>query len=104
MDKLKPETVGAAAFLGTDPALIIEFENVKNSYLNPKMSTSGDVIKQVIKLFEGLPNWGHQPTMCNVTPQGNTAAIVAAILIEIFAPNIMEREYAWNIHQAELES
>lgn len=104
LDKLKPETVGAAAFLGTNPALIIDFENVKNSSLNPKMSTSGDVIKQVIKLFEGLPNWGHPLTMCNVTPQGNTAAIVAAILTEIFAPNILEGEYAWNIHQAELES
>lgn len=104
LDKLKPATVGAAAFLGTNPALTIDFENVKNSTLNEEMSTSGDVIKQVIKLFEGLPNWGHPLTMCNVVPQGNTAAIVAAILTEIFAPNILEGEYAWNIHQAELES
>jgi glutamate/tyrosine decarboxylase-like PLP-dependent enzyme len=104
LDKLKPEKAGGAAFLGTNPALTIDFENVKNSSLNPKMSTSGDVIKQVIKLFEGLPNWGHPLTMCNVSPQGNTAAIVAAILTEIFAPNILEGEYAWNIHQAELES
>jgi len=68
------------------------------------MNTAGEVTKQVIKLFEGLPNWGHPLTMCNVSPQGNTAAIVAAILTEIFAPNILEGEYAWNIHQAELES
>ena len=104
INKLKPDRLGASAFLGTNPELTIDFENVKNSSLNPKMSTSADVIKQVIKLFEGLPNWGHPLTMCNVNPQGNTAAIVAAILAQIFAPNILEGEYAWNIHQAELES
>jgi L-2,4-diaminobutyrate decarboxylase len=104
LDKLKPMKDDGAAFLGSDPALTIDFENVKDSSLDPKMKTSGDVIKQVIKLFEGLPNWGHPLTMCNVSPQGNTAAIVAAILTEIFAPNILEGEYAWNIHQAELES
>ena len=104
LDKLKPNKIGSAAFLGTDPTLTIDFENVKNSSLNPNMSTSKEVIDQVIKLFEGLPNWGHPLTMCNVAPQGNTAAIVAAILTEIFAPNILEGEYAWNIHQAELES
>ncbi len=104
LDKLKPGKLGEPAFLGTNPALIIDFENVKNSSLNPKMSTSSDVIKQVIKLFEGLPNWGHPLTMANVNPQGNTAAIVAAILTQVFSPNILEGEYAWNTHQAELES
>ena len=104
LDKLKPEKAGSGAFLGSNSALTIDFENVKKSSLSPKMSTAGDVTKQVIKLFEGLPNWGHPLTMCNVSPQGNTAAIVAAILTEIFAPNILEGEYAWNIHQAELES
>ncbi len=104
LDKLKPARVGEPAFLGKNSALTINFENVKNSTLHQKMSTSGEVIKQVIKLFEGLPNWGHPLTMNNVNPQGNTAAIVASILSEIFAPNILEGEYAWNIHQAELES
>ncbi|MGD0711876.1 MAG: pyridoxal-dependent decarboxylase, partial [Bacteroidales bacterium] len=104
LDKLKPERTGAAAFLGKNPALTIDFENVKDSSLNPKMSTLEDVIKQVIKLFEGLPNWGHPLTMNNVNPQGNTAAVIAAILTEIFAPNTLEGEYAWNTHQAELES
>ncbi len=104
LDKLKPKKKGGAAFLGTNPALTIDFENVKDSSLNPKMSTSDEVIKQVIKLFEGMPNWGHPLTMNNVNPQGNTVAIVAAILSEIFAPNILEGEYAWNTHQAELES
>ncbi len=104
LDKLKPESDKGSAFLGTNSALTIDFENVKDSSLDPKMSTTGEVIKQVIKMFEGLPNWGHPLTMNNVNPQGNTAAIVAAVLSEIFAPNILEGEYAWNVHQAELES
>ncbi len=104
LDHLKPEKVGGPAFLGKNSALTIDFENVKDSTLSQKMNTSGNVIKQMIKLFEGLPNWGHPLTMCNVVPQGNTAAVVAAILCEIFAPNLLEGEYAWNIHQAELES
>jgi L-2,4-diaminobutyrate decarboxylase len=104
LDKLKPKGIHDPAYLGKNPDLIIDFENVKKSHLNPKMSSSKEVIKQVIKLFEGLPNWGHPLTMNNVTPQGNTAAIVAGILTKIFAPNILEGEYAWNIHKAELES
>lgn len=104
LDNLKPEKVGGSAFLGTNSKLTIDFDTVKDSSLNPKMSNSKDVIKQVVKLFEGMPNWGHPLTMNNVTPQGNTAAIIAAILSEVFAPNILEGEYAWNIHQAELES
>jgi glutamate/tyrosine decarboxylase-like PLP-dependent enzyme len=104
LDQLKPEKNGGAAFLGTDPKLFIDFEHVKDAVLANKMQTSSEVIQQAIKLFEGLPNWGHPLTMNNVNPQGNTAAIVTSILTEIFAPNILEGEYAWNIHQAELES
>ncbi|MDA1378606.1 hypothetical protein PCI56_00525 [Plesiomonas shigelloides subsp. oncorhynchi] len=29
-------------------------------------------------------------TMCNVIPQANSASIVAAVLSEIFSPNILE--------------
>lgn len=104
LNKLKPPKNSGASFLGTNPALTIDFENVKDSVLQHQMSTSTDVIKQVIKVFEGMPNWGHPLTMNNVNPQANTAAIVAAMLTEIFAPNILEGEYAWNTHQAELES
>lgn len=104
LDKLKPEKQGSPAYLSTNSALTIDFENVKDSILKPTMSTSEEVIKQVVKMFEGMPNWGHPLTMNNVNPQGNTAAIIAAILSEIFAPNIIEGEYAWNVHRAELES
>jgi glutamate/tyrosine decarboxylase-like PLP-dependent enzyme len=104
LNKLKPPKNSGASFLGTNSALTIDFENVKDSVLQHQMSTSTDVIKQVIKVFEGMPNWGHPLTMNNVNPQANTAAVVAAMLTEIFAPNILEGEYAWNTHQAELES
>jgi hypothetical protein len=61
LDKLKPEKAGSPAYLGTDASLTIDFENVKNLSLNPKMETSGNVIKQVIKLFElGTPTYNEQ--------------------------------------------
>ncbi len=104
IDKLKPKKDIGPAFLGTNPALTIDFENVKDSKLKSETSSYEEVIQQVIHLFEGMPNWGHPLTMNNVNPQANTAAIVAAMLTEIFAPNTLEGEYAWNTHQAELES
>lgn len=42
--------------------------------------------------------------MSNVWPQPNNASIIASMLPLIFAPNIIEGEYAWNVHKAELES
>ena len=104
LDLLKPQASGGPAYLGTDSPLRIDFATVKSARLAPKMETSAEIIKQVINLFEGLPNWGHPLAMNNVMPQSNTAAIVATILSEIFSPDIMENEYAWNIHRAELES
>lgn len=50
------------------------------------------------------PNWGSPLTMCNVSPQGNTAAIIASMLSQVFAANTLEGEYAWNVHRAELET
>lgn len=103
LNKLRPDAQGPA-YLGSDPALTIDFDKVKQVELNPGMTPVGEVIDQTTKLFEGLPNWGHPLTMCNVIPQANSASIVAAVLSEIFSPNILEGEYSWNVHRAELES
>jgi len=39
-----------------------------------------------------------------VIPQPNTVAIVAAMLAQVYSLNILEGEYAWNVHRAELET
>lgn len=62
------------------------------------------VVEQVISMFQGLPNWGHPLNMSNVCPQENLAAITASMLTQVFSPNILEGEYAWNTARAELES
>ena len=103
LDDLRPEK-GGPAYLGTNPALTIDFEAVKDAALAPGMSSVHDVIDQAVQLFEGLPNWGHPLTMCNVIPQANTAALIAAMLTQVFSPNILEGEYAWNVHRTELET
>ena len=55
-------------------------------------------------MFNGLGNWGSPLTMCNVLPQGNTAAIMASMMAQVFAPSLIEGEYSWNVQRAELES
>src|SRR5277367_6053835 len=42
--------------------------------------------------------------MCNVLPQGNTAAIMASMMAQVFAPSLIEGEYSWNVQRAELET
>lgn len=103
LNQLRPQKNGPA-YLGQDPALTIDFEKVKDVSISDKMSTTEKVINETTQLFEGLPNWGHPLTMCNVIPQANSASIIAAVLSEIFSPNILEGEYSWNVHRAELES
>ena len=51
-----------------------------------------------------MPHVASQMTMCNVWPQPNTASIIASILPLLFMPNILEGEYSYNVHKAELET
>ena len=92
------------AFLGKDSALQFHYPEVKDQKIADKGMPIDDVIKEVVHMFEGGPNWGHPLTMENVLPNGNTAGIAASMLSQIFAPNIMEGEYGQNAHRAELET
>jgi glutamate/tyrosine decarboxylase-like PLP-dependent enzyme len=103
LDMLRPEK-GGPAYLGDSGALAYKYPDVKNVEINQEMGDIDDVLDDVVKLFEGAPNWGNPLTMCNVIPQGNTAAVVASMLSQVFSANILEGEYAWNVHRAELET
>lgn len=103
LDNLKQDPDGPA-YLGKSSKLDYTYPEVKNVEIPQKGSDLNDVINQSIKLFEGLPNVNSPLTMSNVWPQPNTASIIASILPLLFAPNIIEGEYAWNVHKAELES
>lgn len=103
LDSLKQEPDGPA-YLGKSSKLDYTYPEVKNVVIPEKGSELNDVIDQSVKLFEGLANVSSPLTMSNVWPQPNTASIIASILPLLFAPNIIEGEYAWNVHKAELES
>lgn len=103
LDMLRPEE-GGPAYLGKSGALAYKYPEVKNIEINQKMGNLDAVLDDVVKLFEGAPNWGSPLTMCNVIPQPNTAAIIASMLSQVFSANILEGEYAWNVHRAELET
>jgi glutamate/tyrosine decarboxylase-like PLP-dependent enzyme len=103
VDSLRPEPLGPA-YLGGNAALAIDFDQVKSARIAPEMASPTDVVRDVVRLFEGGPNWGHPLTMCNVVPQPNTVSILAAMLAQVYSLNILEGEYAWNVHRAELET
>ena len=103
LDMLRPEP-GGPAFLGKSGALTYSYPEVKDVAINQKMGDLDTVLDEVVALFDGAPNWGNPLTMCNVIPQANTAAIIASMLSQVFSANILEGEYAWNVHRAELET
>ena len=105
IDDLKPdEKTGGPVFLGTDSTLKYTYPEVKNVKIAEKGESIDQVIDDVVALFQGAPNWGNPLTMCNVIPQCNTAGIVASMISQVFAPNILEGEYSYNVHKAELET
>jgi L-2,4-diaminobutyrate decarboxylase len=103
LDLLRPEKDGPA-FLGKSGELTYSYPKVKNVKINQKMGDLDAVLDDVVELFDGAPNWGSPLTMCNVIPQANTAAIIASMLSQVFSVNILEGEYAQNVHRAELET
>ncbi|MGE5341227.1 MAG: pyridoxal phosphate-dependent decarboxylase family protein [Candidatus Omnitrophota bacterium] len=80
------------------------YGNDRKAALSPNMRALDETINQSVELFKGLPNWNHPLTMPNVIPPANIASMTAAILTEIFSPNIIEGEYSWNVASAELQS
>lgn len=103
LDRLRPEK-GGPAYLGDNAALSYAYPEVKNVQISQEMGQLEAVLDDVVKLFNGAPNWGSPLTMCNVAPQSNTAAIIASMLSQVFSANILGGEYAWNVHRAELET
>lgn len=103
LDNLRPEADGKA-FLGDSSKLDYTYPEVKNCTIPQKAENLDKVIADCVKLFNGMPDVSSPLTMSNVWPQPNNASIIASMLPLIFAPNIIEGEYAWNVHKAELES
>jgi glutamate/tyrosine decarboxylase-like PLP-dependent enzyme len=89
-------------YLG-DPTLP-DYSSCKKVKLNEKMTPLPEVIADLVNFFNGMPNWNHPQTMCNVVPPSNTASIIGSTLTQVFSPNILEGEYSWNIAKTEIES
>lgn len=103
IDDLRPAP-GGTAFLGNSSKLDYTYPEVKNCKIPEKPESLDGVMADCVKLFKGMPDVSSPLTMSNVWPQPNNASIIASMLPLIFAPNIIEGEYAWNVHKAELES
>ena len=107
LDKMKhprmyEEQKAWKGYLG-DPDLP-DYSKCKDVKMGEKMQPLNEVIKDLVDFFNGMPNWNHPQTMCNVVPPPNTASIIGSTLTNIFSPNILEGEYSWNIAKTEIES
>ncbi len=103
IDDLRPDPDGKA-FLGNSSTLDYTLPAVKDRKIPQKAESLDKVVADCVSLFNGMPDVSSPLTMSNVWPQPNNASIIASMLPLIFAPNIIEGEYAWNVHKAELES
>lgn len=107
LNKIKPpqssSPTGSPGFLGnegTGP----RYGNVTQARLAEKMAPVEEVLQEAADLFKGMPNWNHPLVMPNVIPPANTAAIIAAMMTNVFSPNIIEGEYAWDVERTEMET
>ena len=89
-------------YLG-DPDLP-DYSNSNKVKLGEHMKPLQEVISELVGFFNGMPNWNHPQTMCNVVPPPNIASIIGSTLCNVFSPNILEGEYSWNIAKTEIES
>lgn len=103
IDDLRPDPDGKA-FLGNSSTLDYTLPAVKDRKIPQKAESLDKVVADCVSLFNGMPDVSSPLTMSNVWPQPNNASIIASMFPLIFAPNIIEGEYAWNVHKAELES
>ncbi len=108
LNQLKPpqpsfspgETPG---YLGNDPSGHY-YENVTQARLAENMAPVEQVLQEAADLFKGMPNWNHPLVMANVIPPANTAAIISAMMTNVFSPNIIEGEYSWDVERTEMEA
>lgn len=99
-EKGGPSLLGDGPFNPRGPL----YREAQKAQLAPHMQGLAETIDQSVALFKGLSNWNHPLVMPNVIPPANIASMTAAMLTEIFSPNIIEGEYSWNVELAELES
>ncbi len=81
-----------------------DYGNVTQAKLGDTILPVKDVLEQAAQLFIGMPTWNHPLVMPNVIPPANTAAIIAAMMTNVFSPNIIEGEYAWDVERTEMET
>ncbi|KAI0559404.1 glutamate decarboxylase [Gracilaria domingensis] len=102
LNMLKPARDGPP-YIGDDPSLP-DYSDVNAARMDEQPMPLDDVVQDCVDLFNGMPHWNHPFTMPNVIPPANKASIIAATLTNIYSPNIIEGEYAWNVEKAEMES
>jgi glutamate/tyrosine decarboxylase-like PLP-dependent enzyme len=105
LNQLKPEKKGWG-YLGEEPTNPKgpDYGKAKLARMDQKSRDLKETVKESVNLFKGMPHWNHPLVMPNVIPPANIASVISAFMTDVFSPNIIEGEYAWNIEYSELES
>lgn len=102
LNDLKPKK-GGPAYLGENPH-VPDYSDVNEAEMAEFPAPLHQVIEESVDLFDGMMNLAHPFCMPNVIPPANKAGIIAAMMTNVFSPNIIEGEYSWNVQRAEMES
>lgn len=81
-----------------------DYDTGKTAKIPSSANNLSDVVNDLVSRFDGMPIWSHPLTVTNVIPPANKASIIAAMMTEIYSPNIIEGEYSWNVEFSEIES
>jgi len=76
----------------------------KTAKMPSPLGTIPGTVSDLVSRFDGMPIWNHPLTLPNVIPPANKASIIAAMMTEVYSPNIIEGEYSWNVEFSEIES
>lgn len=92
------------AWIGNNPHLTIDYSTVRDITMPLKSEGERKVLSDVMKIFNGLQFNGSCMIAPNVYPQPNRVTYFSSIFSNVFCPNILDGESAWNTQRAELEA
>lgn len=79
------------------------FDYLKDKTLNEEGMDFEEIAKELVPLFEGLPNWNNPETLLNVIPPANIPALATTLYTKMFNPNFSQDKYTGLLLASELE-
>ena len=79
------------------------FDYLNGKKLNEEGMDFEDIAKDLVPLFEGIPNWNNPETLLNVIPPPNIPALATSLYTKMFNANFSQDKYTGLLLARELE-